>query len=63
MSSGKSDLVDLEGHITATTEAAVLFGDGQREAWLPLSQIEVEGADDDCTVTCPRWLAKEKGLI
>ena len=63
MSSGKSDLVDLEGHITTRTRAAVLFGDGDKEAWLPLSQIEIEGDDKKCVVTCPEWLAIEKKLV
>ncbi len=63
MSSGASNLVDLEGHITARTSHAVLFGDGQTEAWLPLSQIEIEGDDKKCVVTCPEWLAIEKKLV
>lgn len=62
MSSGRSTLVDLEGYIAARTGSAVLFSDGQTEAWLPLSQIEIDGEDEKCTVTCPEWLAIEKEL-
>lgn len=64
--SGASDLIDLEMHLHHATERAVLVsddGDKAKAVWLPLSQVEVAprtGAT--VTVTCPEWLAIEKGL-
>ena len=47
--------VDLEGSIIAQTEQAIFFYDGDRTAWLPKSQIEIEGPDKDrqVQVRCP----------
>lgn len=63
----KSDLVDLTCHLHHQTERAVLVsddGDKQRAVWLPLSQCEVEPKGRGVVeVTCPEWLALEKGLI
>ena len=57
--------VDLEGSIIAQTDKAVFFSDGDRTAWLPKSQIEIESPDQDrqVQVRCPEWLAREEGLI
>ncbi|WP_022727254.1 hypothetical protein [Fodinicurvata sediminis] len=67
MTTGRSDLVDLTAQLHHQTEKAVLVSsDGDREnaVWLPLSQIEVEdGKDGLVDITCPEWLAHEKGLI
>lgn len=64
MTSGKSDLIDIEGEIRAETDDAILFDfGGEKPAWLPKSQIEFEPFGDGHTVTCPEWLALEKGMI
>jgi len=64
----KSDLVDLSMVIHARTEKAILVsddGDKHKAKWLPLSQCEVtdEPLGAIVTVTCPEWLANDKGLI
>lgn len=57
-------LVDLKGTVKARTGLAVLFSDGDKDAWLPLSQIEVEDLGKGLVeVTLPEWLAYEKELI
>lgn len=47
------------------SEDAILFSDGDREEWLPRSQIEV-GETDPRTkltnVTMPEWLAVDRGF-
>lgn len=64
----KSDLIDLEVDITATTEKAVCVDapEASRPVWLPRSQIEIDtNAADElgaATITVPRWLAEERGL-
>lgn len=61
------ELVDLTMHLHHKTEKAILVsddGDEKRAVWLPLSQIEVETLKGNAVeVTCPVWLAKNKGLI
>jgi hypothetical protein len=54
------DLVDVPCDIQAQTEKAIQVSDGKTVAWLPRSQIEING---DGTVTMPEWLALERGLI
>jgi hypothetical protein len=52
------------------SDLAILVSDGQREAWVPLSQIEEEieeptGSFSIVTTTAivvPDWVAREKGL-
>jgi hypothetical protein len=67
---GKSDVIDVAGVLFHEAGKAILFGDTADRAkavWLPKSLIEV--VNDDITnrrfvtVTLPRRLAKEKGLI
>ena len=60
MTSGRSDLIDIAGEVRVDRDASILFYDGDREVWLPKSQIEING---DGTVTMPEWLAQEKELI
>ena len=57
----KSDLIDIAGEITAETEKAYRFFDGERYVWLPKSQCQ--WCEDDETMAMPEWLAKEKELI
>lgn len=63
----KSNVIDIDGAIEATTEKAVLFHDGDKSkaVWLASSQIEIEETEvaGIVTVTLPEWLALEKGLI
>lgn len=63
----KSNLVDLELSLHATTEKAILVsvdGDGERSEWLPKSQIEYQHRSGAIVeVTLPESLAVEKGLV
>jgi hypothetical protein len=44
----------------AETALAILFDFGDKEAWVPKSQILHSG---DNEITMPEWLARAKGLI
>ena len=57
----KSDIVDIDGTMKRQTEKAWLIDFGDKEVWIPKSQIEVDLVDD--VVTMPEWLAKDKGFI
>ncbi|MCA0421899.1 MAG: hypothetical protein LCH61_01020 [Proteobacteria bacterium] len=61
----KSDLIDITVTKRHETTAAVQVHDGDKLAWLPKSQIEIEETGDGKTVivTLPQWLAEEKGLV
>jgi len=64
----RSDLVDLSVHLHFATVKAWLVsdtGDSADAVWIPHSQGELEQDPDgrSYTLTCPEWLAKEKGLI
>ena len=70
--SRKSELVDVSVMIRAETDKAILVSEGingpdgkEIRHWLPRSQIEIDPnmGDDGATVTLPRWLCEEKGLI
>lgn len=67
MSSYRSNLVDIAAIVIERREKAVWINAGDRKAWLPLSQVELdpEGADagHSVEIAMPEWLAKEKGLI
>lgn len=70
MANYRSDLVDLSVEYLHHTDKAVLVKEGKNEVWLPLSQCETEPSDldslergDEVEVTCPEWLAKDKGLL
>ncbi len=52
-------LVDIECEVRAETERGVKIFDGDREVWLPKSQVEVV----DGVATMPEWLAIEKELV
>lgn len=58
-------LVDLSLAILRRTDKAihVTDADATDAVWLPLSQVQVDGDGDICTVAMPEWLAFEKGLI
>ena len=59
-----SPLLDLDVILVHTTDRAALVKEDEEAegVWLPLSQIEIDGDGDTCTVTLPEWLAIEKGL-
>jgi hypothetical protein len=57
----RSDQIELWGEVHARTDRAVLWYDGDKEVWLPLSQIEL--ADDQKSILIGEWLAVDKGLV
>ena len=63
----RSDIVDIELHFHLETAKAILVSEnGVKDAgfFLPKSQIEFERRKDgSVVVSCPEWLAKEKGLL
>lgn len=65
----RSDLIDVTVTIHAETAKAWLMSDDgtkERAKWVPKSQGEFEPttiATHIGTLTCPEWLAKEKGFI
>lgn len=67
--SGRSDLVDLEVFVRRETDKAWGIDDPDKASniiWLPKSQCEIEqepAPSKKGTLTCPEWLAMEKGLI
>lgn len=57
--------VEVCGAMVRETEQAVLINDGNREAWIPKSQIlqfEQDFKAGLITVIIPEWLAIEKEL-
>lgn len=67
MSSTRSNLIDLSLQLHHETERAILVSDtGDRDdaVWLAKSQIEyAEIKPGFVDVTCPEWLATERGLV
>ena len=67
--SGRSNLVDLDVVLRCETDKAWGFDDPNRVGkviWVPKSQGQVEeepAPSKKAALTCPEWLAKEKGLI
>jgi hypothetical protein len=61
------DLADVTVEIIQQTDRGVLVSTGKpKEAqWMPLAQIELvsDGNGRTYTMTCPQWLAEEKGLV
>lgn len=62
---GSAEKISIAGEIRRETEAAVLFFDGAREAWLPKSQVRQLTKPELGVIQLemPEWLAKDKGLI
>ncbi|MGF7163309.1 hypothetical protein FHS85_004972 [Rhodoligotrophos appendicifer] len=59
-----SNLIDIAVQVRHTTERAALVHEGAREAWIPLPKAElISNGDGTHTLTCPEWLAKDKGLM
>ncbi len=64
----RSDIIDLDVKVHASTALAVLVSEDGEEGsavWLPLSQVEIDSTarDAETTVSVPQWLAEEKGLV
>lgn len=60
MTSGRSNLVDIEAEERGSTDAAIRLFDGKTTAWVPRSQVEDNG---DGSWAMPEWLAEEKGFL
>lgn len=62
--------VKINVELISRTDLAILVSDGQRQAWVPLSQIEetIEeptgpmGTITTTAIVVPDWVAREKGL-
>jgi hypothetical protein len=62
------DLITIDDvEVIAETGRALLIFDGNRQEWVPKSQIgrdsEVQEKGDKGSILIPEWLAKEKGFI
>lgn len=56
--------IEIYAEIIRETEKALLIFDGADEVWLPKSQIYVQPfKGNDCQITLPEWLAREKEII
>ena len=56
----------VSGTVIHATDRAVLFNDGTRQEWIPISQIEDPdrfAIGETIDLLLPEWLAKEKGFI
>lgn len=54
-------------YVAAISQAAVLFGFGGREIWVPISQIfendvPTDRSSEPCEVNVAAWFAKKEGL-
>lgn len=66
MSSYRSDLIDVAVVLLRETDKAWhVDGGGNAPIWIPKSQCELERDPNGktWTLTCPEWLAMDKGLI
>lgn len=67
MSSTRSNLIELSLQLHHQTERAILVSDDgspDSAVWLAKSQIEFsEITPGFVEVTCPEWLATERGLV
>lgn len=52
--------ITMELVLIHENDRAYLVGDGEREIWLPKSQVAHDGGDE---FTMPEWLAIEKELV
>lgn len=61
---GRSDLIKVTLDWKGDTDLAIKVFDGDKDFWLPKSQIQYDQTGVDVVeVELPQWLAKEKGLI
>jgi len=68
MSRHDTEMCEVAVTMKRETERAVLINDGDRDHWLPKSQIEAEDgefpeAGVSFTLRVAAWLAKDKGII
>lgn len=68
MSRRNDEKIEVSVTFKHVTDRAVLVNDGDKDLWLPLSQIEpYEFCDTEpgeaIELLVAEWLAKEKGLI
>lgn len=64
------DSVEVEGKVLKISDNAILFDNGDVQAWIPKSQIEdydeeemEENEGEMIEISIPEWLATEKDLI
>lgn len=62
-----NEIVEVTGKVLAKTPGAILINDGDRDAWLPISQIqnydESWKMGETVDLEIPEWLATEKELV
>ena len=68
MSRRDAEKIEVSVMFKRESNLAVLVNDGDKDIWLPKSQIDVEGGEfpeegKSCELLVAEWLAKEKGLI
>lgn len=68
MSRRNDEKIEVSVTFKHETDRAVLINDGDKDIWLPKSQIEIEGGEfpeegEACELLVAEWLAKDKGLI
>lgn len=68
MSRRGAEKIEVSVTFKHETDRAVLINDGDKDIWLPKSQIDIEGGEfpeegEACELLVAEWLAKEKGLI
>jgi len=58
------ETTSVSGEIKKETDLAILFFDGEKEVWIPKSQIESRvNYSDSVEIEIPAWLAEEKELV
>ena len=62
-----NEIVEVAGKVLAKTPEAILINDGDKDAWLPISQIENYDESwktgETVDLEIPEWLATEKELV
>lgn len=61
MTSGRSDLVEIDCACVGETDLAWRVDNGKTKVWIPKSQCEADWARG--VVEMPEWLAIERGLV
>lgn len=68
MSRRDAEMIEVSVTFKRETDRAVLINDGDKDIWLPKSQIEVDGGEypepgEVVDLLVAEWLAKDKGLL
>ena len=67
MSRREAETIEVSVTFKRFTAHSVMVNDGDRDVWLPLSQVDYDFCDTDegevIELLMPEWLAKEKGMI